>query len=174
MRGNTYADSSNEDLLEVMDDHGDAHEVIHEAANRLRASLASVDALAEVCKAFVSEARSGVASDEYGCHCMYCRYSSKSYCESPEHDLGCPITVARKLLSICTGCRWHDSKTASTPLGPERRHFCKHPKVYFETSGLETDTQRYIGDTEATPSWCPILISAAAGPEASGNSGGNL
>lgn len=48
---NTYANCSNEELLEIMDDHGVAHKVIHEAAKRLKQALDEREALRKACEA---------------------------------------------------------------------------------------------------------------------------
>lgn len=45
---NTYANVSDNELLEIMDDHGVAHEVIHEAAKRLKKALGEREALEAV------------------------------------------------------------------------------------------------------------------------------
>lgn len=39
---NAYSYLSNNELLELMDDYGDAHEIIHEAARRIRELMATV------------------------------------------------------------------------------------------------------------------------------------
>ncbi len=60
-------------------------------------------------------------------------------------------------IDSCTGCMWHKFKEVWNWLDLQHYHYCKHPRVYYETSGLEADTQRHIGSTRATPRWCPAL-----------------
>lgn len=62
----------------------------------------------------------------------------------------------------CAGCRYLDCRMVRSGTDPIYEYNCKHPDVAICDSQVRWATglsslPRYIGHSDETPSWCPVL-----------------
>lgn len=78
-----------------------------------------------------------------------------------------PIAFTKTEYS-CGLCRYHKSHMQRSGRDPVYHHYCTHPDAEPKTclvgiaalNSLEPDG-RFIGRSELTPDWCPILLHGA-------------
>lgn len=57
----------------------------------------------------------------------------------------------------CMGCKWHEQAMMKSGLHPIYNHYCEHP-LSTGVSEKERGTKgKWIGQSDATPTWCPVL-----------------
>lgn len=67
-----------------------------------------------------------------------------------------PDTIMQQYQS-CLGCRHHEQHMRVSGRNPVYDHYCKHPGSPKGFTAILFPGAAWIGDSDHTPGWCPIL-----------------